>query len=156
MATRSNTVTVTAPTLRAVWIHDPADPEGTSRVFLHGSGGRQSTRTVNGESITLAGRELPLFDFGEHSTEEVSVPLLVLYGETWQADLAFLSALVESRTPHVYRDDRGRLLYGVAFELPSVDEPYGTAVELRLEATNFNEEVGPGFVATTAATQTEE
>lgn len=150
MALESETVTVTAPTLTVVWIHDPNDPVGTVRPFRWNGGGRNEERGVVGQGIALAGRKFPVFEFAPRSTRAINIPLLLPgaefgadprgeWGDDHPGDIDFIEALLESRRPWVYRDDRGRLIYGVAFTMPWGDEPYGSTIELQLNATDFDE-----------------
>lgn len=150
MALESEPVVVTAPTLTVVWIHDPTDPEATVRAFRWNGGGRSEDHQVTGQAIVLAGRTYPVYEFAQRAQRAVNIPLLLLdvdsrlpdvggWGDDHAGDVDYLTALLESRKAWVYRDDRGRLLYGVAFGLPWSDQPFGSSVELTLNATDFDE-----------------
>ena len=142
MALESAHVDVTAPTLTAVWIHDPEDPEATVRQFAYGASGRRDEVSVVGAGLYFVGRTLPMFDFGEHEGRSVSLTLIVPYGDDWSEKIDWLeTTLARSRKAWVYRDDRGRLIYGVVLGISLSDEPFGTSVSLTIEATHYDEEV---------------
>jgi len=139
MAVESAVVTITAPELAAVWIHDPDSPQDTARRFLYSGGSRGRARARAGVATNVAGRALPVFDIGEHRTDVVSLSLTVPFGDEWEEEVEYLHRLVDTGRAHIYRDDRARLLFAVALDISEADEPYGTVVTLDLQATNFDE-----------------
>lgn len=141
MPIQSTTVTVVAPILSTVWIHDPDDPEGTIQHFRYHES-RQETRAVEVAGTVFAGRRYPVYDFGEHSSLDLDVPLqLTLYDDDWDAQMEYLRALLEARKAFIYRDKRGRLIYGITSGLDIGDTAIGAAVTIAIQAADFNEEI---------------
>lgn len=93
--------------VQGVWIHDPDDPDGTARNFPYGKASRSGTLDVAEQENVYAGREFPVVDFGEFTTERYDVRMDVPAGGS---DLAALRAFVLARRPVVYRDNRGRVV----------------------------------------------
>lgn len=112
-STFSDELLVTAPTLLGVWIHDPDDPAGTEKNFLYGGIGRGSSVSVEYETLTFAGRVHPVAEFGEHENWNAEFTLNVPYGAEWRNDVNAVIALARSRKTMLYRDGRGRRIYGV-------------------------------------------
>lgn len=105
--TDSDPVTVTLA-LEGVWVHDPDDPAGTIRSFRYGKAARSGTLDVAEQESVYAGREFPVVDFGEFTSERYDVRVDVPFGPTWAADVAALKAFILARKPVTFRDNRGR------------------------------------------------
>lgn len=103
---------------------------------------RQETMAVEVEPATYAGRRYPVFNFGEHSLRQLALPMAIPFADDdWEAKTGYLEALLEARKAFIYRDKRGRLIYGVTDSLDWSDIPIGTAVALKIQAAEFDEEI---------------
>jgi hypothetical protein len=141
MPVDSDIVSVTAPVLSAVWIHDPDDPEGTIIHYLYHES-RSDAMQVDVTGTYFAGRKYPVYDFSEHSARELSLPLVIPFAEdTWDTKTEYLQALLEARKAFIYRDKRARLIYGVTAGLDWGDIPVGSTVALKIQAADFDEEI---------------
>lgn len=138
--TESAVTDFTAPVLQGVWIHDTDDPEGTIRQYLYSERGRKHARIVATTALSFAGRELPVFYRGENQTRDVGVTLQVPFGTNYADDMDALEALNLSDKQHVYRDGRGRLIFG-NIAVTDTDVEVGSAVELQISASEFEEEI---------------
>lgn len=138
--TESAVTEFTAPVLQGVWIHDVDDPEGTIRQFPYSEYGRKNVHQVATNVQQFAGRTFPVFSYGENETRDVGVTLQVPYGSTYADDMDALAALNTSRKQHVYRDGRGRLVFG-SITAADVDTVFGSTVDLAVSAAEFDEEV---------------
>jgi hypothetical protein len=114
-------------TLRGVWIHLPADPQGTLAEFPYGANTRETSLDVMEEGTFFAGRTSPVFDYGEHENRVVGVTIEVPTGVTYQADLDKLETFALSRTPVWFRDNRGRAVHGIITGFRHGDAGFGSA-----------------------------
>lgn len=96
-------------TLEGVWIHDPADPEGTARNFRFGKAARDASLEVAAQESVYAGREYPVVDFGPFTSYQVGVRVDVPFGGSWASDIAALQSFATARRVLSYRDNRGRV-----------------------------------------------
>lgn len=136
----SEALEVTAPTMYGVWIHDPEDPAGTERNFLYGGIGRGSSVSVEYQTLQFAGRVHPVAEFGEHENWNAEFTLNIPYGTTWRSDVNALIAFARSRKTMLYRDGRGRRLYGV---IPSADLKDARGMEdisISVQRVDYDEE----------------
>src|SRR5690606_40024069 len=69
----SDVETTNALQLEGVWIHDPDDPEGTIHQFRFGRNNKSSSIDIGGKEQVFAGRRFPVYDFGEHQKDSVTV-----------------------------------------------------------------------------------
>lgn len=138
--TESAVTEFTAPVLQGVWIHDVDDPEGTIRQFLYSERGRKHAVQVATNVMQLAGRTYPMYAYGENETRDVGVTLQVAFGTTYDDDMDALAALNTSRKQHVYRDGRGRLVFG-SITVSDIDTEWGSSVDVNVSAADFDEEV---------------
>lgn len=111
-----------------LWVHDPLDPEGTIRQHLYGAAKRSAAVAVEHVGTHYAGREFPVFDYGEARTETFDVRIDVPHGDTWRADMDAFKELAEQRRVVTARDARGRSVTGAASGYSEQDQPWGTAV----------------------------
>lgn len=125
--TDSASVTIELPLL-GVWIHDPEDPEGTVYSFPYGSNSRDDSYDAMGSGTYYVGKESPVFDYGEPSAFSVSVALDIPHGPTYRADVAKIREFAAIKRAIVYRDNRGRVVYGEMSSLKVSDAGYGSAV----------------------------
>lgn len=146
MALQSEVYTITAPVLRGIWIHDPYDPENSITQFLYHEGNsRSENNEVLVQGFSFNGRQYPVWEFGEHATRSVELPLVIPFdhgldpGPNWQAQMDYIRNALNSKIAHVYRDKRGRLIYGIIAGIGVTDVAIGSNVALTIQATNFDE-----------------
>ena len=139
--TSSDVVSVAAPDFLGVWVHDPDDPANTVRQFMYGSRDRTQDGSVESTALQFVGRAYPVYDFGDAQAQQVSMTVLVPFGDTWAADVAYLEALPAARTTICYRDNRGRVVFGVVTSTKTSDELEGTGVGLSVTRVDFSEAV---------------
>jgi hypothetical protein len=144
MGTNSDPVEVTAPKLQGVWIHDPQDPQGTIRQYAYVNSSSVEARSLTGAALSFAGRAFPVFEFGDLQQRTQQLSLVIPGGAQWEAQRASLEALLTSKRSWVYRDNRGRLIFGAVMAITETDDPRGTIVDLQLTATEFDESVATG------------
>lgn len=111
-----------------LWVHDPIDAEGTIRQHLYGAAQRSAAVGVEHVGTHYAGREFPVFDFGEQRAETFDVRIDVPHGDAWRADMGALKELAEARRVVTVRDARGRSITGAMAGYSEQDMPWGTAV----------------------------
>lgn len=138
--TESAVTEFTAPVLQGVWIHDVDDPEGTIRQFLYTERGRKHATQVATNVMQFAGRTYSVYAYGENETRDVGMSMQIPYGATYTDDMDALAALNTSRKQHVYRDGRGRLIFG-SITASDIDTDFGSIVDVTVSAAEFDEEV---------------
>jgi len=115
--------------LAGVWLHDPLEPETTSRFYPYGADSREHAVDVDAAGTQYAGREYPVFDYGEGATQTETVRLVVPHGPDYQAQLEELDGWARSRRTLYLRDNRGRNLRGHMSGLRATDQGYGSDVQ---------------------------
>lgn len=128
--------------LGGAWIHDPTDPAAAQTSVQHypyGWQGKEDETTVVAAGTHYAGRELPVYDFGEHATETLKVPIQVPSGDDWLAQFTALQDLARVRRTLCVRDAVGRRVFGVIPSVPRTDEKYGTSSVLTIESVDYLE-----------------
>jgi hypothetical protein len=141
--TESTSQSAVASTLLGAWIHDVTDPAGTLVQYLYTGSGRTETIGVDGTAMDTIGRSYPIVEFGiaENSTLDLSFQIPYEDNENIQDAVDHFRDLVNNRNTLVYRDNRGRLVYGVVTDLTITDEKWGQSVSFKLQASNYLEEL---------------
>lgn len=134
----SDTVTTSTSLYPGVWLHDPLDPEGTLVRFAYGKNGRSSSIDTLGEGNLYAGREYPVVDFGEHTSEKVSVTIEIPDGTDAAASLAALDEFARSKRTLFYRDNRGRAFYATLSGYTRSDASWGTGVSFEAARVHYS------------------
>lgn len=129
MAYADSVVVTGGLSLQGVWLHDPLDPENSTRVYPFGADSRESAVDVDAGGTQYAGREFPVIDYGEGGSEAETIRLQVPHGPDYQAQLEELRAWARARRTLYLRDNRGRNLRGHLSGLRSSDQPYGSDVQ---------------------------
>lgn len=124
-------------TFSGVWLHCVDDPAGTIHRFALSSGNSDEWRT-DGALLRFAGRERPVAEFGETDEGRITVNLQMLKN---RGDREALQKIIRRKTTVCYRDNRGRKLFGVVFQLPSTDTFYGYTVTISVDEIDYKEEV---------------
>lgn len=129
--TDSVPVSTTLP-LRGVWIHDPLDAPGSISSYPYGASQRDTSIDAMGAGAFFAGREAPVFDYGEHIDEITGCTVDVPHGTTYRADLAKLRAFAKSKRAFWFRDNRGRVVFGTMSNFKETDQDWGSTVSFNM------------------------
>jgi len=124
-------------TLNGLWLNDAADPVTALQLLLHIA----PTKERKQQDITLiklAGRSLPVVEFGETRSNTLGIERVTLTGTTHKAEL---EALYDSQATLILRDYRGRKVFGVIGGLDIEDEHYGERIGFDFTAVDYNEGV---------------
>lgn len=128
--------------LQGVWIHDPVDPaeaDDSAYQFRYGSvSGKGLGHDTMGVGAYYAGRQYPVYDFGEHDAEELSAAIQIEHGPTWIADVAAVGAFARAKTTLCVRDTRGRRVFGTVTYSES-DEQWGTSIQVTVTRVDYDE-----------------
>lgn len=142
MAESTSTVyTTVAPKLMGVWLHDPQDPSDTITQFPYGNIGRTEGLSVASKAISYVGRALPVYDMGEFETQELGINIIIPSGSDEQDLVEWFRRAVRSRRVLCYRDNRGRLVYGIIGEISFTDVREGTSVQFTFNTSSYSEAV---------------
>lgn len=128
-------------TLEGMWVHDPADPEGTVHNYPYSKSSRSSTVDLLSEGTYFVGRTYPVMDYGEHQNDTFSVRIDIPNGTDWFGDLGTLQSFALSRTTLCFRDGRGRVFFGGMSGFSESDEDWGTQVSFSVSRVDFEESV---------------
>jgi hypothetical protein len=125
-------------TLAGVWLHDPLDPPGTVRNFRLREQNRTVQTNYSQTMMQFEGRSLPVADIAGQKTQQVQVTISCATGTD---DLAALYELIDRQTTLLYRDSRGRKIYGVVAAIPETEDWWGANVQLTIQAVDYQEAV---------------
>lgn len=123
-----------------IWLLDPADPDDTNVNFRYGEGKSEDVDTL-GEGAYYVGREAPVFDYGEYLAESVRVSVQVPFGDTWRDQLDTLDEFARLKKTVLYRDGRGRKVYGQLTDMATSDERWGSLVGFTVTRSDYTEQV---------------
>lgn len=126
--TDSSTVVSDALTLEGVWIHDPLDAEGTIKQYRFGKSSRSASINTMGVQQVFAGRQFPVYEYGEHQDDVFSVTVNLPHGTSWYQDTLDMQGFAESKRTLYFRDNRGRSAFGVMRDYSESDQAWGTSV----------------------------
>ena len=115
-------------TFQGLWLSDPLDPEDTVRQFWYGSAARSRSMSVAQTGLRYAGREYPVFDYGEQIADALSVRVDVPHGPDWADDLESLRSFAVAQRLVTVRDNRGRALTGALTGFDENDRDWGSQV----------------------------
>lgn len=142
MAQASSVVsTVTAPSLMGVWVHDPSAAETTVSNFLYGNVGRSEGISIENTELRFIGRALPVYDMGGFESQSLNIDITIPSGPDEQDQVEWFRAAVRNRRTLCYRDNRGRLHYGIIGSIAFKDEREGTSVSFTFYTADFKEEI---------------
>lgn len=125
--TDSVTSSIALP-LQGVWLGDTSPSVLSPINYMYGKAQRDHAINTMGEGSYYAGREAPLFDYGEHSEVTFSVTIDVPNGATYLAEIEALEAYATSRRPVWVRDNRGRAVHGTISGFKVNDTAWGAQV----------------------------
>lgn len=123
--------------LEGVWLHDPDDEPGTITQYRFGQANKSTNIDTMPAGTTLAGREFPIFDFGEHSNQVYKIGIQMPETETTQADLQTLIDFANLKKTLYLRDNRGRAAYGVIDNFSVTDAEWGAQVEFNFVTADY-------------------
>lgn len=127
--------------LSGVWIHDPLDPEASTKTFLYGKSARSHAITPEQGGTFYAGRRYPVYDYGENQTDTLSLRIQVPHGPSWVSDLRALEEFAEGRRTFVVRDNRGRVLFANLSGYGEDDQDAGTAVSMTASEVDYDRDL---------------
>lgn len=122
--------------LTGKWLHDPLDPESTAYNFPYGPGSEASVDAA-GVGTLYAGREFPVYDYGEHEEETLTASVQVPHGPTHATDLAALATFARAKRTLWFRDNRGRSAASTITSFKVKDERWGSLVSLTLARLDY-------------------
>jgi hypothetical protein len=142
MAQASSTVyTTTAPVLTGVWVHDPSTADTSITQYPYGNVGRTEGISVSSAELRFIGRALPVYDMGGFESQNLSIKILIPSGPDEQDQADWFRSAVRNRRTLCYRDNRGRLTYGIITSIGFEDRREGTAVTFSFVTVDYTEEV---------------
>ena len=137
----STIATSVAPTLEGVWVHDPTVSDETISNFLYGNVGRTEGITVEATALRFIGRAMPVYDMGGFESQQLDIDITIPYGPDEQDQVEWFRTSVRNRRTLCYRDNRGRLHYGIISNISFADKQEGTAVSFTFHTADFTEEI---------------
>jgi hypothetical protein len=137
----SAVVTATTSLFTGVWVHDPASAEQSIHNFLYGNVGRTEGISVESASLRFIGRALPVYDMGGFESQSLSINILVPNGPDEQDQVDWFREAVRNRRTLCYRDNRGRLVYGIIGSIAFEDRRTGTGVTFTFNTADYREEI---------------
>lgn len=135
----SDVISVVAPKLRGVYLHDVQDAELTLHHFkLDGMDGKSEELQREHAYRQFAGRKKPTIEYGVFTNYQRNVTLSLVRDEIGRKRLI---QFLNDGSTLLYRDGRGRKFYTSLPVLPMDDVFYGNDVSLRLTEIDYREEV---------------
>ena len=130
-------------TLNGSWVQDPASPSTTAIQFLYGGVGRQEGRDRARTALQFVGRAYPVYDVGEAKalTIQVTTRISTQDGELINSGLVDqVRGLGDNSNVMLYRDNRGRKVYGIISDFSMTDLEMGDyAVSFLVNAVDYSE-----------------
>ncbi|MDX1807778.1 MAG: hypothetical protein R3267_12195, partial [Paenisporosarcina sp.] len=123
--------------LKSIWLVNPDEPESLHH-FRYFEPGRTSDRIVRGQMMEFEGRSLGMAEFSSKEQQKVNV---VLQLKKDSGDLEALHDLLSRHTAILYRDAKGRRIYGAIFSLSENETEYGYTVPIEVQAVSYEEGV---------------
>lgn len=122
----SNVVTGSA-TVTGTWIQNPASPAATVVHFPYGGVGKQEAQDRAKTAMQFAGRAYPVYDVGEPRAETVQVTTTISNEDGIDHKALAEKARDLGRNADVilYRDGRGRKIYGIISDWSMTDTEMG-------------------------------
>lgn len=127
--------------LEGVWLNDPEDAEASASNFIYGKAARSFSHAHQSDAIHYAGRMYPVVDYGEQVDDTYDVALQVPHGTDWVTKLEELTSFTALHRTILFRDNRGRVVYGVLSGYAETDTEWGTQVGFQMHRVDFDEEV---------------
>jgi len=132
----SDIYSVVSGALTGVAILNPLNPSESARLYPFGNIGRKETVTVSSvrqEYLTFVHPEV---SFSQQESNTLALSITIPHSDTHTAEVRDMRAVVRARKGLIYRDNRGRFLYGVLTAVTITDLPEGTNVSGTLIVSN--------------------
>ncbi|TFE02890.1 DNRLRE domain-containing protein [Jeotgalibacillus salarius] len=123
--------------LQSIWLMDP-DDTGSLYHFEYFEPGRSAERMLSGQVTAFEGRAHPMAEFSPRQQSKV---IVVLQIERESDDLEALHNLLSRQTTLLYRDARGRRMFGVIFMLPETETDWGYNVPIEFIQVDYEEDI---------------
>ena len=137
----SMTYTVAAPILSGVWVHDPTVADETISNFLYGNVGRTEGISVASAELRFVGRSQPVYAMGGFESQTLDIEILIPAGPDEQDQVEWFRSALRTRRTLCYRDNRGRLTYGIIASIGFEDRKDGTNVSFGFNTVDYREEM---------------
>jgi hypothetical protein len=130
--------------LQGVWLLDPDDndPGGNLIHLIYNDTGAVEAFAVEAVTTHVAGRAKPIVDFGDAEDQSLSVNVTMVDGDqtaNGTSHPAALRALIRARKIVLYRDPKGRRLWGVIVSNPITDNYAKAVTQIALTVTDYTE-----------------
>ena len=137
----SLTALAISPVLEGVWLFAVDNPIDTLAGFLYGNKTRAESLAVDGTALRMLGRMYPVIEFGIGEVSLVNLSFTIPQDDSHDAAVESLRSLVRRRATLCYRDNRGRLEYGIMSNINITDEKFGSTVSAQFETSNYLEDL---------------
>lgn len=137
----SNVIPSKGPTFQGVTLHDPNDPEATMVHYPLWRGGRMEESSVASELLQFAGRNFPVTSFGDPEMSSINATVTVPAGDEGNVLVDALRDFLRDRRLLVYRDGRGRVIFGTMAAQAVEDRREGTDVTFTVTRNDYSEVV---------------
>jgi hypothetical protein len=140
-STPSALTPATAPILTGVWLHLIDNPTGTEQAYLYQSAVRAESIESQSAMLAFVGRAFPVAEFGEVEVEKYKLGVKVPAGDDNPAGVEALREFTRARATLCYRDNRGRVVFGVIDAATTIadDADAGTTVGLSYQRVDYTE-----------------
>lgn len=139
-STDSSTIE-SSTSFQGLYIHDPLDPEGTIKQFLYARAARSVGIEVEQQGMVFAGRQFPVFDYGEHEENNFKVRVDIPDDSNAATAIYDLQNFARLRRILCFRDNRGRAFFGTMKGYDEADQDWGTQVSFTVERASYDEAV---------------
>ena len=134
----SNEASVSVAWSKGLWLNLASDPGGT-RVLIEYHQDQEESAEAQGEAMSFAGREYPVWEFSEHTRAEIASSVSITREQA--AKLDALRKLHAARGPVIWRDPKGMKRFVVLPTLPLSHESWGWQGQLRGVVCDFSEAI---------------
>ncbi len=117
---------------QGVWIHDPDDPETTIAQYLYGRSQRSDSSDKEQTLQHFVGRQHPVTQWGEHTTDSWQITVNVPEGADRLASTDSLRDWDDTRDTLVCRDNRGRVFVSTMSGFGVDDQDWGDSVSFTM------------------------
>jgi hypothetical protein len=100
-------ITATTPSITGLWLHDPADMNGTLRHFPYGDAGPEGIGTEE-QLLQFVGRQYPVVEAGVSESQSLAIQAVLPFSDADQrAQVEWWRARKRARATLLLRDGRG-------------------------------------------------
>lgn len=101
--------------------------------------GKNLSRTPVGTEVYYDDRKYPVYNMSEHTQSSITLSYFIKKTE----DLLKIIKIVDKKETVLYRDKKGKKIYGIIISINTQDVRQGYIVTLIISQTDYNEEVQP-------------